>query len=118
MSLLAGQTALRFLMGQGLSNANPEAAQQGCEHLQRNRKYQFRRDTPAPLCVACAIRYRPVFRRAITMALIVGTILTLINQGDILFRGAVTALVILKIGLTCTVPYTVSTVSALAANRL
>jgi hypothetical protein len=52
------------------------------------------------------------------MALIVGTILTLINQRDILFRGAVTALVILKIGLTYSVPYAVSTVSALAANRL
>jgi hypothetical protein len=56
--------------------------------------------------------------RAVVIALIVGTILTLINQGDILLHGAVTTLVIVKICLTYTVPYTVSTISALAANRL
>jgi len=47
-----------------------------------------------------------------------GTILTTINQGDILLTGAVTPLVVLKICLTYMVPYSVSTVSALAANHI
>jgi hypothetical protein len=80
--------------------------------------YSLNRERPDPLCTLCAIRYRPVLRRAITIALVVGTILTIINQGDILLRGAITLLVVVKICLTYTVPYTVSTASALMANRL
>jgi hypothetical protein len=90
----------------------------GCKHVGRDRRYQFREDTQTPRCTQCAVRYQPVLHRAVVIALIVGTILTLINQGDILLHGAVTTLVIVKICLTYTVPYTVSTISALAANRL
>ena len=90
----------------------------GCPHLTRRRPYSFGRARPDPLCTLCAIRYRPVLRRAISIALLVGTILTFINQGDVLLRGAITLLVVVKICLTYTVPYTVSTVSALMANRL
>lgn len=60
----------------------------------------------------------PVLRRAITIALIVGTILTVINQGDVLLSGTITPLVLLKIGLTYLVPYSVSIFSALQANRV
>jgi hypothetical protein len=56
--------------------------------------------------------------RAIKVALIVGTILMVINQGDVLLSGHLTMLVASKIGLTYTVPFAVSTYSALAANRL
>jgi hypothetical protein len=52
------------------------------------------------------------------VALIVGTILMVINQGDVLLSGQLTALVAAKIVLTYTVPFCVSTYSALAANRL
>jgi hypothetical protein len=69
------------------------------------------------MCLACAILYRPVLRRAIYIALVVGTILTVINQGDVLLMGAVTPLVLFKILLTYMVPYSVSTFSALSANR-
>jgi hypothetical protein len=48
------------------------------------------------------------------VALIVGTI----NQGDVLLSGHLTVLVACKIVLTYTVPFSVSTYSALAANRL
>ena len=88
----------------------------GCRHAGRARQYAFRHE-PSPLCTACAVRYAPVLRRAIIISLIVGTILTVINQGDVLLSGSVTSLVLLKIALTYTVPYSVSTISALAANR-
>lgn len=50
---------------------------------------------------------------AVYIALIVGTILTIINQGDVLLTGAITLLVTPEILLTYTVPYSVSTFSAL-----
>ncbi len=62
--------------------------------------------------------YWPVCGRAITVALVVGTILMVINQGDVLLTGHLTVLVASKIVLTYTVPFSVSTYSALAANRL
>ncbi len=94
------------------------AASAGCKHSGRTRPYQFRRDACEPLCLACAVLYRPVLRRAVWIALIVGTILTIINQGDVLLAGAVTPLVVAKILLTYAVPYSVSTFSALSANRV
>jgi hypothetical protein len=44
-----------------------------------------------------------------TVALVVGTILVVINQPDVLLSGQVTALVVAKIGLTYLVPFSVST---------
>ena len=94
-----------------------EAPAPGCKHIGRARPYQFRRDVSDPLCLLCAVLYRPVLSRALYMALIVGTILTIINQGDVLIAGEVTPLVVAKILLTYAVPYSVSTFSALSANR-
>jgi hypothetical protein len=90
----------------------------GCRHPQRARPYRFRRDVDDPLCLTCAILYRPVLRRAIYVSLVVGTILTAINQGDVLLAGALTPIVAAKILLTYLVPYSVSTFSALSANRV
>jgi len=69
-------------------------------------------------CRRHALTYRPVCGRAMTVGLIVGTILVVINQGDVLVSGHLTALVAGKIGLTYLVPFSVSTYSALEANRL
>jgi hypothetical protein len=52
------------------------------------------------------------------VALLVGTILLVINQADVVLSGHLTPLVAAKIGLTYLVPFSVSTYSALAANRL
>ncbi len=49
------------------------------------------------------------------MAVIVGTLLNLINQGDALFGGG--DLNFLKIALTYLVPFAVSTHGALTAHR-
>jgi len=52
--------------------------------------------------------------RALMMALVIGTILNLINQGDALLHG--TSLNWLKIALTYITPYLVSTHGAVAAR--
>jgi hypothetical protein len=69
-------------------------------------------------CGRHALVYWPVCGRATKVALVVGTILMVINQGDVLLSGHLTALVAAKIGLTYVIPYSVSSYSALAANRL
>jgi hypothetical protein len=51
-------------------------------------------------------------RRSLMAALVVGTILNLINQGDALFGGR--PLDWLKLGLTYIVPYCVATYGAVA----
>ena len=59
----------------------------------------------------------PVVRRAIGLAVVVGPILILINHGDALFGGEVTPIHLLKMGLTVTAPYLVSTCSSVSATR-
>jgi hypothetical protein len=64
------------------------------------------------------IATRPaVVRRALKYALIVGTLLILINHGDAILRGEVTIDRLLRMGLTTLVPYAVSTLSSVEALR-
>ena len=58
---------------------------------------------------------RPVAIRAIKVALIVGTILAIINQGDKIFAMSLTSQAVVQIILTYLVPYSVSTWSAVKA---
>lgn len=66
--------------------------------------------TPSPL-LSRAIRYATeagVQRRALKVALVVGSVLNLINQGDLLLSQA-SDISWMKIGMTFIVPYLVST---------
>jgi hypothetical protein len=65
-----------------------------------------------------ALVYGPVFHRSLRVAMVVGTILFLINQADVVVGGHLTVLVAAKIALTYLVPFSVSTYSALQINRL
>lgn len=60
---------------------------------------------------------RPVVRRAIGYAVVVGAILISINHGDALLLGEIDAVRWLKMGLTVMVPYTVSTLSSVQAMQ-
>ncbi|HXG18698.1 MAG TPA: nitrate/nitrite transporter NrtS [Methylomirabilota bacterium] len=53
--------------------------------------------------------------RAVKVAAVVGSILTLINQHDVLWRGEFSLHLFLKILLTFTVPYSVSSFSSARA---
>jgi hypothetical protein len=65
-----------------------------------------------------AIATRPaIVRRALRYAVIVGTILITINHGDAILRGDVSTGRLLRMVLTCMVPYCVSTASSVEATR-
>ena len=60
---------------------------------------------------------RAVMRRAAMIALVVGTILAIINHGDRLISGDISSEVVIKILMTYLVPYCVSTYSAVLTIR-
>ena len=57
-----------------------------------------------------------IVRRAIKYSVIVGTVLISINHGDSLLKGNIDKLKVVKIILTYSVPYIVSTLSSVQAT--
>src|SRR5918992_2652836 len=68
-------------------------------------------------CFPCALRHRPMLKRSLAAALIVGTVLAILNQGDALFSGQWSNDLFWKIPLTYCVPLIVATYGALTNNR-
>ena len=68
-------------------------------------------------CARCALRHRPMLRRSFIVALVVGTILTLLNQGDTLFSGSWNGALYWKVPITYCVPFVVATYGALTNSR-
>jgi len=60
---------------------------------------------------------REHLRRTIRIALVVGTLLTLINQLDVILGGDATAVTWVKAGLNYCVPFVVSNLGLLAGKR-
>lgn len=69
-------------------------------------------------CGRHALTYRPMLRRSLLTALLVGTLLTAINQGDRVMHARLSRGVMVKMALTYCVPFAVSTSGALGAARL
>ena len=61
--------------------------------------------------------HRPMVRRSLIAATVVGTVLTLLNQGDTLIAGHWNNALYWKIPLTYCVPFLVATYGALSSNR-
>ena len=59
---------------------------------------------------------RPVARKNVMLAAVVGSLLSLVNQGDALLRDPFTARIALKLFFNFLIPFTVASVSA-ALNR-
>ena len=75
-------------------------------------------DTPPRVkCFTCALQHRPMLKRSIIAALVVGTILTLLNQGDVLVSGSWNNALYWKIPLTYCVPFLVASYGALSNSR-
>jgi hypothetical protein len=68
---------------------------------------------PGAKCLRHAMVYQPVLRTAVLTAAVVGTILTAINQGNVILDGRFPGELWWKIPLTYSVPYCVSTFAAL-----
>lgn len=83
------------------------------------------RERPQPLLVTWStwrdwphvVFHRPNLRKTIRIALVVGTILFVINQLDVVLSGKATAFVWFKVGLTYAVPFCVSNSGILIATR-
>ena len=75
----------------------------------------IKRQIVAPLNSRQLLLRPDVVRRAAKTSLLVGTVLVVINQGDVLLRGVIDAAVASKILLTYCVPYAVSSFSSAAA---
>src|SRR5207248_7857904 len=56
-------------------------------------------------------------RRTVKIALVVGTLLTVINQLDVILKGDAVALTWIKCGLNYCVPFVVSNLGLLAGKR-
>jgi hypothetical protein len=60
---------------------------------------------------------RDHLQKTVGIALVVGTILTLINQGSVIFGGDATTLTWVRSALNYCVPFIVSNLGVLAAHR-
>jgi hypothetical protein len=69
-------------------------------------------------CWRCTLRHPPLLRRSMLTAVVVGTILTAINQGTTLVAGDFPAALYWKIPLTYCVPFLVATWGALINSRV
>jgi hypothetical protein len=56
-------------------------------------------------CTGCAVRHPPLLRKAIATSLVVGTILVIINQVDLLLMNPVAPVLLWKVPLTYFVPF-------------
>ncbi len=56
-------------------------------------------------------------RKTIKIALVVGTLLSLINQGSVIFGGHATAVTWVRVGFNYWVPFCVSSLGYLSATR-
>jgi hypothetical protein len=95
----------------------------GCAACRRRERQGggFRLETPhGPeiKCFGCAVRYAPLVRRSTIVALIVGTVLLAINQGDALLAGRWDSALAWKAPLTYLVPFVVATWGALLNSRV
>ncbi len=69
-------------------------------------------------CLWCFLRSRPLLKRSLLTALVVGTILTAINQGTVIADGGFPGSLYWKIPLTYCVPFFVVTWGALINSRI
>ena len=63
------------------------------------------------------MRFPPMLRRSLVVCLVVGTLLTAINQGNFILSGEFQAAMAWKIPMTYAVPFVVATVGGLLNAR-
>lgn len=73
----------------------------------------------ASLARSCAAHCRDAaaMRRTVTVALIVGTLLTAINQGDRIISGDIDAVLVVKSVANYLIPWLVSSIGYISARR-
>ncbi len=74
-------------------------------------------DNEVVKCIRCAFQHPPLVRRSLAVALVVGSLLTLLNQGDTLFAAEWHNDLYWKIPLTYCMPFCVATYGAISNAR-
>ncbi len=83
-----------------------------------SRSYEMRSaDRRVPHCLKCSLMFPSILRRSLAICLIVGTLLTAINQGNFILAGDFQWAMTWKIPLTYAVPFSVATVAGLLNAR-
>jgi len=75
-------------------------------------------DDRLPCCLRCALIHPPLVARSLVIAAVVGTLLTAINQGNVILGGDASPALAWKIPLTYAVPYCVATAGGLLNARV
>ena len=70
-----------------------------------------------PHCLMCALRWPPLLKNSLVICLLVGTLLTAINQGNFIVSGDFRWDMAWKIPLTYSVPFIVATTGGLLNAR-
>ncbi len=70
-----------------------------------------------PYCLMCALKWPPLMKRSLVICLLVGTLVTAINQGNFIVSGDIQQAMAWKIPLTYMVPFVVATTGGLLAAR-
>jgi hypothetical protein len=64
------------------------------------------------------VLHRPHLRRTATMAMVVGTWLTIFNQGDVIVSGTVSTFILGKICLNYVTPFVVANLGLLSGQQV
>lgn len=86
--------------------------------LRKGRRFTFKiQGMEVVKCLWCCFCHKPMLRRSMMASLVVGALLTAINQGTLIFAGSWDDALYWKIPLTFCVPFCVATYGALVNSR-
>ena len=71
-----------------------------------------------PHCLTCALRWPPLVKRSLVICVLVGTLVTAINQGNFIVSGDFQQAMAWKIPLTYMVPFVVAITGGLLNVRV
>ncbi len=102
-------------------DSSPDSLRSSCSRCGvelRRSAYNFRLSgTAAYHCLRCALIHWPTVQRSLLISLIVGTLLTAINQGNLIVQGDLSANLAWQVPLTYIAPYCVATIGAVLNAR-
>jgi len=99
------------------SPQNLKSKASSCGHKRRAHPYQFQGDIADHPCVVCEITHCRVIYRAVYLALL-GTILMVTVQGDVLVSDSATPLASLRTRSTFVLVYSASTYSMVSSRQV
>ena len=99
-------------------HASPASTCARCDAELRRSSYKVRSaGTTVSRCLRCALMHWPTIRRSLLICIIVGTLLTAINQGVIIAQGDLPSRLLWQVPLTYITPFCVATLGAILNAR-